>query len=324
MSREERLGALRTRLLQLMPHAGRFESCIPGLSMTRFDQPQPAQMKFCRPTAEVVAGGRKRCNVGGKTMTIGSGDFAALGLDLPGVFEVVGASPEEPYLSVSLRLDSAEVAALLAEAPHLSENDPKGVTDEEAAQGKRPRGAPDTPAADAAEASEELLDAVLRLVSLCAHPERLPLFGEACRRETLYYLLEGPLGPSIRSYSGTGTQAALVARAVGWLREHFRETLIVEELAKISCMAPSTFHRHFKAVTGLSPVQFQKQLRLLEAERLMLAEGMSVDASASAVGYESASQFSREYKRFFGASPRQDIKVKATAGAQPSFALQEE
>lgn len=317
MSREERLEALRMKLAQLLPSAGSIEGSIPGLAMTRFDRPQPARMCFYHPIVTLVAGGRKHSAVGGESAYCMPGQIQAVGLDLPGVIEVADASPEDPFFSVSIVVERDVVSRLLAEAPHLVQGDPKAITEEEAAQGKRPRGAPDTPAVAIADASEEILDAMLRLVSLASRPERIPALAEQFKREALYYLLEGPLGPSLRSYTGAGTQAALVARAVGWLREHFRETLIVEELAKIACMAPSTFHRHFKAVTGLSPVQFQKQLRLMEAERLMLAEGMGVDASASAVGYESASQFSREYKRFFGASPRQDIKAKSAAGAKP-------
>lgn len=130
-------------------------------------------------------------------------------------------------------------------------------------------------------------------------------------REIHYHLLSGSQGGCLRFFSSTGTQAGQVARAVSWLRENFARPFHIEELARQTDMAPSTFHRHFRQVTGMSPLQFQKHLRLYEAERLMLVEGKDASSAAIEVGYESVSQFNREYKRQFGAPPRRDVEQKA-------------
>lgn len=162
-----------------------------------------------------------------------------------------------------------------------------------------------------ARAGAELLEAFVRLVDLLDAPGRISVFAPMILREIHYHLLSGSQGGCLRFFSSTGTQAGQVARAVSWLRENFARPFHIEELARQTNMAPSTFHRHFRQVTGMSPLQFQKRLRLYEAERLMLVEGKDASSAAIEVGYESVSQFNREYKRQFGAPPRRDVEQKA-------------
>ena len=160
------------------------------------------------------------------------------------------------------------------------------------------------------EASKELLQAFVRLVELLDTPSRIPVLAPMILREIHYYLLCGSQGRCLRLFSTTGTQANQIAEAISWLREHYADSLNMEDLARRVNMAPSTFNRHFKQVTSLSPLQFQKRLRLYEAERLMLLEGRDAGTAALMVGYESGSQFNREYKRQFGAPPRRDVTQK--------------
>ena len=160
------------------------------------------------------------------------------------------------------------------------------------------------------EAGKELLQAFVRLVELLDTPSRIPVLAPMILREIHYYLLCGSQGRCLRLFSTTGTQANQIAEAISWLREHYADSLNMEDLARRVNMAPSTFNRHFKQVTSLSPLQFQKRLRLYEAERLMLLEGRDAGTAALIVGYESGSQFNREYKRQFGAPPRRDVTQK--------------
>ena len=160
------------------------------------------------------------------------------------------------------------------------------------------------------EASEELLETFRRLVNLLDTPSRIAVLAPLILREIHFYLLSGSQGGCLRLFNTQGTQANTIARAVSWLRENYALPFRMEELARRVNMAPSTFNRHFRQVTSLSPLQFQKRLRLYEAERLMLQEGKDAGTAALMVGYESASQFNREYKRQFGDPPRRDVIQK--------------
>jgi transcriptional regulator GlxA family with amidase domain len=153
----------------------------------------------------------------------------------------------------------------------------------------------------------EMLDALLRLVAVLDRPDEAPVLGPMIVKEIHFRLLLGPNGSHLRSLHSYGTQKSHVALAVGWLRMNFKEPFRVEELAEKVHMSPSTFHRHFKEITSLSPVQFQKRLRLHEAQRLMLAEDFGIAEVCDAVGYENVAQFTREYKRLFGEPPRRDV-----------------
>jgi AraC-like DNA-binding protein len=209
--------------------------------------------------------------------------------DLPVAARVVEAWPSRPYLAVRLALDPAVVGELLAD----------GTT--------TPALGPPARAIAVTPAELSLLDAVSRLVALLDSPQDVGPLAPLVLREITYRLLTGPRGVRLRQIAAAGGPAHRIARATRWLKDHFADTLRVESLAKRVGMSPSAFHLHFKGVTALSPLQYQKRLRLQEARRLMRGEGLDAAEAALCVGYESASQFGREYRRTFGAPPRRDV-----------------
>jgi AraC-like DNA-binding protein len=210
-------------------------------------------------------------------------------VDLPVDARVVEAAAGRPYLAVRLSLDPAVVGELLADgtaAPPL---------------GRPARGLAVTPV------EPPLLDAVTRLVALLDSPQDVGPLSPLVLREITYRVLTGPHGLRLRQIAAAGAPAQRVARAIRWLKDHFADPLRVVALARQVGMSPSAFHLHFKGVTGMSPLQYQKRLRLQEARRLMLGGGIDAADAAFRVGYESPSQFGREYRRMFGASPRRDV-----------------
>lgn len=283
---------LKEKLLPLLPHESRTQTAIGSLALSRYDEDSPATRCFYQPLVAYIVQGFKRSMIGNKEYNYGAGHFMVVGVDMPGVFHITKASPDHPFLSLSVKLDRYIIAKLLTEMPAATP-----------AQ-KSPHPIALSPA------TEELLGAFIRLVELLDTPARIPIFAPMILREIHFHLLTGEQGNCLRTFSTTGTQANQIAQAITWLRENYVKPLQVEELARQVNMAPSTFHRHFRQVTNLSPLQFQKSLRLYEAERLMLLEGKDATTAALEVGYESGSQFNREYKRQFGAPPRRDVAQK--------------
>ncbi len=285
--------SLRKLLLKRLPGPSRLDGLIPGLALTRYDEATAAVQCFYSPMVALVVQGFKRSMIGGHEANYGALHCVTVGIDMPGVFHITDASPEAPFLSVSVRLDRLVISQLVTEDPSLAAA-PAGEA---------------SPVVEG-EAGEDLLQALLRLVALLDTPSRIPVLAPMIVREIHYYLLCGRQGQCLRLCSTKGTQENRIAQAISWLRENYTSPLRMEDLARRACMAPSTFNRHFKEVTGFSPLQFQKRLRLYEAERLMLLEGRDAGTAALMVGYESASQFNREYRRQFGAPPRRDIAQK--------------
>ena len=295
------LHELRDEVCKIMPAEGRLADVIPGINVSRFDSPQPGRYCFYKPMLAVVLQGEKRSVIAGHAADYGQGHYAVVCLDLLGIYHIENASKTKPFLSVSVDLDRKIIKDLLDEFPKLSYQDDE-----------------DPDAVNTAETSDELLDVLLRMLKL-TDPDQADkdrsFYAPMYMRELHYLLLKSPQRQSLCSFCvGQGINSR-IALTIAWLREHFKETFDIDTLAKKACMGVSTFHKHFKLVTSLSPVQFQKRLRLQEAERLMLIEGASVDAASMAVGYESSSQFSREYKRLFGLSPRDDIARKRKANS---------
>jgi len=271
-------------------HEGAVETVVPGMSFYRKTQSSPAcQTGFMRPRVHVVAQGRKCMRVGEKEYVFGSRVCFVAGIDMPIASCVAEASPETPYLAMSLDLDVVLISDLAAKMEAIG-----------GSSGLSGCGAQLT------EMSPDLLDAFVRLAGLVQAPDDLNVMAPMDVREIHFRLLKSPLGQLLRSLCAFGTPGSQIAQAVGWLRKNFRKPVTIEELSLLCHMAPSTFHRNFKEVTTLSPLQYQKRLRLEEARRLLL-EGRSVAEAASDVGYESTTQFSREYKRLFGDSPRNSV-----------------
>lgn len=285
--------SLREKLVQWLPEPSRRETPVPRLALTRYDEQTSAMRCFYTPMVALVVQGFKRSMIGDHEANYGKNHCVVVGVDMPGVFHVTEASSQAPFLSLSVRLDRRIISRLIAEAPAI-------VTE---------KAAPPRPIV-VSEASEELLEAFRRLVNLLDTPSRIAVLAPLILREIHFYLLSGSQGGCLRLFNTQGTQANTIARAVSWLRENYALPLRMEELARRVNMAPSTFNRHFRQVTSLSPLQFQKRLRLYEAERLMLQEGKDAGTAALMVGYESASQFNREYKRQFGDPPRRDVAKK--------------
>ena len=243
------------------------------------------------PALCVIAQGSKAVMLGGEEYRYDAERFLLVAADIPAMARVVRASASEPYLAMKLLLDPLEVGEVVAQV------------------GPQELKEPPARALDVGELEPTLLDAVTRLVELLPRPQDARALAPLVRREITYRLLMGPQGPRLRQIvSGTG-QGQRVTQALRWLKAHYVEPLRVETLARQAGMSPSALHHHFKAVTAMSPLQYHKRLRLQEARRLMLGEALEAAEASFRVGYESPSQFSREYRRLFGAPPRRDVEA---------------
>lgn len=244
------------------------------------------------PSLCIVAQGAKEVFLAGETYRYDPAHSLVVSVDLPVSARVLEATPSRPCLAVRVCLDAGVVGELLADCSHV------------------PRSGPSTRGLEVVPVEPRLLDAVGRLVALLDSPQDVAALGRLVLREVTYRVLTGPHGAQLRRISAAGASAQRIARAVRWLRDHFVDPLRVDSLAREARMSLSGFHQHFKDVTGLSPVQYQKQLRLHEARRLMLSDGLNAAGAAFQVGYESPSQFSREYRRMFGAPPHQEVVAR--------------
>ncbi|MEN6440017.1 MAG: AraC family transcriptional regulator [Syntrophobacter sp.] len=282
---------LKEKLLRWMPETGRYPTAIDGLMISRRHDPKELdQCVIYKPLVAVIVQGSKRSVIGLEEYRYGENHCLVVGVDIPSSSHVIEASPEKPFLTVTLDLNKYLIAQLAAEVP-LSSKIGNGAYKGTAV----------------AELVPEVLDAFLRLVELLEKPERIPALAPMIIREIYYHLLIGPQGEQLRMINTLGTQSNQIAKSITWLKENYKEPLHVEQLARKANMATSTFHHHFKQVTTLSPVQFQKRLRLYEAQRLMLVENEDAGTAAVAVGYESSTQFNREYKRMFGEPPHRHM-----------------
>lgn len=298
MSTSQAMTGLKQALCDVLPEGDRRDVDALDLSLSRLTAPVVATRCFYRPTMAIIVEGQKHSTIGNHLANYTAGQCLVVGVDLPGVFHIADASPEHPFLSVAMPLDRDTLQELGRTLP-LSDADMRTLSEEEA----------NSPVM-ITDASAALIEAMTRLVALVKMPDSAQkVLGPMIRREIHYHLLTSPMGALLRRFM-LGEPENQIAKVIGWLRENFAQATSVEALAKLSFMAPSTFHRHFKEVTGMSPLQFQKQLRLYEAERLMLMEGKDASTAASLVGYESGSQFNREYKRHFGEPPRRDVQQK--------------
>ncbi|NVZ50903.1 AraC family transcriptional regulator [Pseudomonas sp. B6002] len=263
---------------------------VPGLTTIRSTTPSGLIHSMPNPLICLILQGTKEVTMGTQTYTFQAGDSLLITADVPTVSQITKASVEEPYLSIVLDLDPAVIAELSLQ-----------MKPQQVAEGMPVKAAERTDA--------EVVDAALRLMRTLDFPDCAPVLYAQRVRELHYWLLAGRHGAAIRRLGWTEGQAHRVARAVAVLRADFKQPLPVDQLAATAGMSPSSFHRHFRAVTSLSPLQFQKNLRLIEARRMMMAEGSSASSAAFNVGYESVSQFNREYARMFGLPPIKDVEA---------------
>lgn len=264
---------------------------IEGLMLIRIDRAHELTCGTYEPCVVLIVQGSKRVQLGESVLSYGVDRYLIASMNVPVKSSVVEARPDRPYLGVALKLDWREIAALMLEIPA------RGATALDA-----DRRAVSTGAVNAA-----LLGAFDRLLALFDTPEDIPSLAPLIKREIFYRLLTGDAGARLREIATVDTQSHQVARAIAILNAGFTQTLRVDQLAREAGMSLSTFHQHFKAHTAMSPLQYQKQLRLTEARRLMLSDHLDASTAAYRVGYESPSQFSREYRRLFGAPPTKDI-----------------
>jgi len=271
---------------------GSHETAIPRLACARVSQTQHPVHAMHEPAFCVLAQGSKRVLLGEEVYIYDSNQYLVVAQNLPVSGQVVGASPEAPYLGLRLSFDVKDIAALALE---LAPGD--AVPTRTSQRG-----------IFTGELSTTLLDPLLRLVKLLDSPEDIPALSPLITREILYRLLRSPDGWRLAQMAVVDSHSQRIAQAISVLSQRFQEALRVEELADEVHMSVSSLHQHFKAVTAMSPLQFQKQLRLQESRRIMLSEHVDAATAGHRVGYESQSQFNREYSRFFGSPPARDVK----------------
>ena len=287
----ELCGELAALLAQRTPGDGGHETEIPELKFYRFSNPTKPVHVVQQPAVYVVVQGRKQVTVGDRAYVYDPSQYLAVSLELPAVGRVLEASPEKPYLCLTLSVDTRELAALIVES---------GLP--------MPRGDHDGRALYVSPVEWPLLNGLVRLVRLLDTPHDIPVLAPLIRRELHYRLLQGEQHGRLAEMAIGDGRLLRVAGAIRWITEHFAEPLQIEALAKRVNMSPSALHSHFKAVAAMSPIQYQKRLRLEEARRRLLSNGTSAESVAYEVGYASPSQFSREYLRLFGQPPRRDAE----------------
>jgi AraC-like DNA-binding protein len=279
-------------------HADRAPQVRLPLRMNQTFEPSPPAHGVYQPMLCFVLQGAKRVIIGERVIEYHAGDFLVASVDLPVVAQVTEASPAKPYMVIAIALEPATIAALLLDMPRGGEDEASmGISISPMTTG--------------------LIDPLLRMTRLLDAPDDAAVMAPMLEREILFRILQGPQGPILRQIARSDSRLSQVRRAVDWIRQNYVEPLRIEDLARLSGMSLSSFHRHFKAVTAMSPLAYQKQIRLQEARRRLLASPIEAARVAYAVGYESPSQFSREYARLFGLPPVKDVaRLKSVAPAE--------
>jgi AraC-like DNA-binding protein len=289
----EQLAALLTRHTNDRGN-GSHLTAIDKLEFRRESVVSTSLQHLCEPLLVIIVQGKKTALLGEETYNYRVAQYVTISVDLPLRAFVMQATPEQPYLAFKLKLDLRQLCDLLAETQAIAsiasnkENSIKGLV--------------------VSNADAPLLDCALRLTMLLDTPQDIPILAPMIIREIYYRLLIGEQSEAVRQIATSGSAMYRIAEAIELIKANFTQLLRVEDLARHANMSSSSFHHHFRAVTAMSPVQYQKQLRLLEARRLMLVENSDATCAADRVGYESRSQFSREYSRMFGAPPLRDIE----------------
>ena len=292
--------ALLTAVNALIDDLGGGEGYFPlpmgGVHILRSFQQVEANHGLYRPSLCVVVQGGKQFLVGDSRLDYGAMQGLVVSVDMPACGRIIAASPDRPFIGVTIDIDPAILRDVLDNI-----DNPASVTQQH------------QPAMFVADIDPAMADCVVRLVRLAATPKAIPVLYPAILRELYFWLLTGPHGGAICRQALPDTHLTRIARAIGMLRQNYTRALPVERLASVAGMSPSSFHQHFKALTSLTPLQYQKQLRLLEARRLMQSGAVTVTDAAYQVGYESVSQFSREYSRAFGVGPKRDTAMPQIA-----------
>ncbi len=288
---------LASRIASLAQAPGENPTAVPGLALYRREKPTPCFHATYEPSLSVFVQGKKRVNLGGTEYLCDGSSFLLSSIDVPAVGQIVEASEQVPLLSMFLRLDMPTVREVISreDLPELKVPvQSRGIAVGESTVG--------------------LLSACSRLIELLETPEDIPFLSHLIQREIVYRILRTPQGERLRAIATTGDLSHRTARAIAWLRANYAKPLHMEDLAEVARMGVSTLHHQFRGLTAMSPLQYQKQLRLQTARQRMLMDGMDATSAAFEVGYESVSQFNREYSRLFGQPPMRDIKNLRVGG----------
>lgn len=281
---------LASNILRWTEQEAYYPTKVPGLTVfKKTDASRPAA-GFYEPSVCLIAQGAKRVQLGDESYIYDTEHYLFSGVLLPVVTQVIDASDEKPYLGLKLTFDYQEITQLMTDSqvpPPKERHSGRGMA--------------------TGTLTASLIDAFQRLVDLIDEEPHIPTLAPMVRREIFYRLLVGEQGATLRQLAAMGTQTHQVAKAISWLKTNFSKTVRIEKLAEIASMGVSTFHHHFRNMTAMSPLQYVKQLRLQEARKLMLTEHLDAASAAFQVGYESPSQFSREYGRLYGCSPAKDV-----------------
>ncbi|HCG8427538.1 TPA: AraC family transcriptional regulator [Vibrio parahaemolyticus] len=272
-------------------NANQYDTPISGLRFSRWTTPTPPTSYTHNPSICLIAQGRKRVLLGEESFIYDANHFLISSVDLPIIANIIEASEEQPYLGLIMELDLTEISQLIVDSELAftqSKEAQKGIA--------------------VGELSESLLDAFVRLAELLDEGQNIKILAPIIKREIFYRLLMIEQGTRLHQIVTAGSHSHQIAKAIDWLKNNFVKPLSVGDLASYTGMSKSSFYTHFRSMTSMTPLQFQKKLRLSEARRLMLTENLDAIAATFKVGYESPSQFSREYSRLFGAPPSKDIK----------------
>ncbi len=284
---QEQLNELRA--LAAKAENRRTETGIPRVAMVQGEIPEHQLAAVYDPMVNLILTGSKRMTVGDRTFHYDPATYFVMSVDLPAVGSVHPSTAGEPYLAVSLTLDPTIVAGLIHDLPAKVSSELFGS------------------GFSVAPVNEDFLDAWIRMLRLMERPDEIAALSPAYEREILFRVLQGPLGWMLRDIASPDTALSRISVAINWIRQNFAETIRVEALAEMAALSVSAFHRHFKAVTALSPLQYQKRVRLLHARSLLIAGQGNATSISFGVGYESPNQFSREYARLFGLPPSKDL-----------------
>lgn len=296
----ETLARLADILARHTPGDGAFDTPLAGVSLLRTSSPTMPMPVVYEPTLCLVAQGRKQAVLGTTAYVYDAANYLVASVDLPVMGSVIEASEDKPYLCLRLNLDMTALSDLALRHPSEEKLPEEG------------------PGLSLNRTTPELLDAALRLAALLDTPSDIDALAPLVTREILYRLLTGPGNGVVRQMARANSRLNAIARAIVWLRAHYAQECRIDDMADVAGMSRSTFHAHFKAVTSMSPLEFRTQLRMQEARRLMVAEGLDAASAGYRVGYESPSQFSRDYARLFGAPPARDasrLRSEAPAAA---------
>jgi AraC-like DNA-binding protein len=280
------------RMAALIPATSELETVYPGLTIFRKTSPSPCFLASVEPSLSIFVQGKKRINIGDEEFLCDHSSFLIACIDVPIQSQILEASEASPQIAMRLKLDMQKVREVLSKEDVVTEkanSERRGLV--------------------LGQTSIEILNAVSRLLDLIDNPEDIPFLGHLVEHEIIYRILKTPQGERLRTIATTGNLSYRAAKAIAWLSSNYAKPLRMEELAGVARMGVSTLHHQFRALTAMSPLQFQKQLRLQTARQRMLMDGLDATSAAYEVGYESISQFNREYKRFFGNPPKRDIKT---------------